>query len=79
LFLWRANQPSLKEIELSAPVHLPFDQLELSDLRFHLAIGPWLRNSGVHRALIVGDSIRERGNEAPLGFFNPRFELDVGL
>ena len=73
-----ANQPSLKEIELSAPVHLPFDQLELGDLSFHLAIGPWLRDCRVHRALIVGDAIRERANEAPLGFIYPRFELDFG-
>jgi hypothetical protein len=79
LFLWRANEPGLKEIELSAPIHLPFDQLEFGDLSFHLAIGPRLRNSGVHCALIIGDPIRERGNEAPLGFINPRFELHLGL
>src|SRR4029079_19502325 len=74
-----ANQPSLKEVEFGAPVHLPFDQLELGDLSFHLAIGPWLRDSRVHRALIVGYAIRERGNAAPLGFLNPRFELHLGL
>ncbi|MGY4427989.1 hypothetical protein ACVWWO_000466 [Bradyrhizobium sp. F1.13.1] len=78
MFLWRANQPSLKEIEFSAPVHLPFDQLELGDLSFHWAIGPWLRDSRVHRALIIGNAIRERANEALLGFIYPRFELDLG-
>ena len=80
MFVVMARQSvQLKEIELSAPVHLPSDQLEFGDLSFHLAIGPGLRNSGVHRALIVGDSIRERGNEAPLGFINLRFELHLGL
>ncbi|UGY12265.1 hypothetical protein HAP48_0026470 [Bradyrhizobium septentrionale] len=31
----------------------------------------------MHRALIFGDAIRERANEAPLGFIYPRFELDL--
>ncbi len=35
-----ANQPSLKQIDLGAPIHLPFDQLEFRDLPFGLAVGP---------------------------------------
>ena len=48
-------------IKLSAPVHLPFDQLELGDLSFHLAIRPWLRDCRVRRALIFGEAF---ANEA---------------
>jgi hypothetical protein len=35
-----ANQPSLKQIDLGPPIHLPFDQLEFRDLPFGLAVGP---------------------------------------
>ena len=35
-----ANQPSLKQIDLGPPIHLPFDQLEFRDLSFGLAVRP---------------------------------------
>jgi hypothetical protein len=76
---WCADKSGLKEIELGAPVHLTFDELKLGDLSFHLTIGPRLRDRRVHRGLVVGDAGCERGNEAPLGFIDPRFELNLGL
>jgi hypothetical protein len=45
------------------PVHLTFDELKL--VGFHLTIGPRLSDCRVHRALVVGDAGRERGDEAP--------------
>ena len=35
-----SNDACFKQIELSAPVHLPFDELELCDLAFRLAVRP---------------------------------------
>jgi K+ potassium transporter len=37
---WSANQPSLMQIDLGPPIHLPFNQLEFRDLPFGLAVGP---------------------------------------
>lgn len=44
-----------------------------------LTIGPRLRDRRVHRALVVGDAGCERGDEAPLGFVDPSFELNLGF
>lgn len=31
-----------EEIDVGSPIHLPFEQLEASDLPFHLPGAPWL-------------------------------------
>ena len=36
-----ANDAGLKEVEVSAAVHLAFDKLQLADLAFGLPVGPW--------------------------------------
>jgi hypothetical protein len=53
-------------IELGAPIHLPLDELELGDLSFDLSIGPWLRDGGMYRWLVAGNSVGDRGDQAPL-------------
>jgi hypothetical protein len=38
---WRTDQSGLQQVDLSASVHLAFDELEPGDLAFGLAVGPW--------------------------------------
>jgi hypothetical protein len=64
---------------LARPYIWRLTSLSLGDLGFHLTIGPGLRDRRVDRGLVVGNAGRERGDEAPLGFIDPRFELDLGL
>jgi hypothetical protein len=40
LISWSTYQPSLKQIDIAATVHLPSDQLEAGDLPFGLPVGP---------------------------------------
>jgi hypothetical protein len=53
----------LKEINLCSAVHLPFDELELGDLAFGLAVRPRLDQSSVDRGDVFGDARGEGGDE----------------
>ena len=35
-----AEEAGLQQVELAAPIHLAFDELQLGDLAFGLAVGP---------------------------------------
>jgi hypothetical protein len=48
-----AYQPSLKQIEFAAAVHLPSDELEASDLRLGLSVGPGQYDCRANRRFIV--------------------------
>lgn len=50
---------------MARPYILPFDKFKLGDLSFHLAVGPWLRDGGMYRWLVVGNSV---GETRRLGF-----------
>jgi hypothetical protein len=55
---------------------LTFDELELGNLGFHLLR---LHDRRVDRGLVFGNAGCERSDEAPLGFIDPRFELNLSL
>ena len=59
-----ANHPGLKQVELSAAVHLPFDELELSDLALGLSIRPWGIDGGANSGFVFADTAGKRGHEA---------------
>src|SRR3984957_11848773 len=62
--LREADDAGLEQIEFPASVHLAFDQLQLADLPFRLAVGPRLRDCRRHGGLILRDPVGESGNEA---------------
>jgi hypothetical protein len=54
----------LEEVEVSAAVHLTFDELQLADLAFGLTVGPRQRDRRLDRGFIFGHAIGECGDEA---------------
>src|SRR5271155_2689580 len=62
--LREADDARLEQIEFPASVHLAFDQLQLADLPFGLAVGPRRRDCRRHGGLILRDPVGESGNEA---------------
>ena len=59
---WRlrwGEKASAEQVELGAAVHLPFDELELGDLAFSLAIGPGLGHGSSDGAAIGNDALAE--------------------
>jgi hypothetical protein len=60
----RADQTSLEKINLGPAVHLAFDELELGDLTFCLAIRPRQADSGADRNFVFGDAAGERSDQA---------------
>jgi hypothetical protein len=53
------NQPSLKQIEFAAAVHLPSDELEVGDLPLGLSVGPGQYDCHANRRFIVRYSAGE--------------------
>ncbi len=60
--LCRSQEASAEQVELGAAVHLPFDEFELGDLTFSLAIGPGLDHGcGDCPAARIRDQAESRG------------------
>ena len=77
--LREADHAGLKQIEFPASVHLAFDQLQLADLPFGLAVGPRRRDCSRHGGLILRDPVGESGNEAAFRPFDPFIEFSERL
>jgi hypothetical protein len=58
------NDPSLKQIELPASIHLSFYELELGDLSLGLAVRPGRGDRSGDGRSILEDAIGERRDEA---------------
>jgi hypothetical protein len=66
---WRlcwGYEAGTQQVELGAPIHLPFDELELGDLTFGLAVGPRLGHRCGDGSLIGDDAFAE-GREDTAG------------
>jgi hypothetical protein len=59
-----ADQPSLEEVDLCAPIHLALYHFEPIDLAFGLPVGPWFGDGRTHGVLVVGDAAGEGRQQA---------------
>ena len=67
----REGELSAEQVELSAPLHLPFDELELGDQPFGLAVWPGLGHWGRDGAAAGDDAFVERCWGAARGIGDP--------
>jgi hypothetical protein len=52
--LSQAHDAGLEEVEVSATVHLTFDELQLADLAFGLPVGPLQGDCRLDRGFVFG-------------------------
>lgn len=69
----------MEQVEVSAAVHLAFDELKLADLTFGLPVGPWQGDRRLDRRSVFGYAVGERGDEAESGFADPDVKLSERL
>ena len=71
-----AYQPSLKQIEFAAAVHLPSDELEAGDLPLGLSVGPGRYDCRANRRFIV--RYAAGGDKAGASALDPGWQLGGG-
>jgi hypothetical protein len=54
----------LEEVEVSAAIHLAFDELQFADLAFGLAVGLRQGDCRLNRCFVFGHPVGERGDKA---------------
>ena len=54
-----ADHPGLKEVELSAAIHLPLDELESGNLALGVSIRPWGIDGGANSGFVFADTAGE--------------------
>jgi hypothetical protein len=70
--------PSLKQIEFTAAVHLPSDELDAGDLPLGLSVGPGQYDCRANRRFIVRYSAGEWGDKAGASALDPGWQLGGG-
>ncbi len=72
------QDPSAKQLETGAPIHLTLDRLEAIYLALHLSIAPWGVHGGSHRRDVFLQPVGEPDDLAefrPLGVLYPLADL----
>jgi hypothetical protein len=77
--LSQAHDAGLEEVEVSATVHLTFDELQLADLAFGLPVGPLQGDCRLDRGFVFGHAAGECRDEAGLGSADPGLQVCKGL
>jgi ethanolamine ammonia-lyase large subunit len=77
--LSQAYDAGLEEVEVSATVHLTFDELQLADLAFGLPVGPRQGDCRLDRGFVFGHAAGECRDEASLGSADPDLRVVKGL
>lgn len=75
----RSDEPGLQQVELSATVHLSFDQLQFGYLALGLAVRPARDDGGADGGDIPVDAVGERGDQAGPTALDPRTQIGLGL
>jgi len=75
----RSAESGTEEIEIGPAVHLPLQELELGDLAFRLAIGPWLVDSGFNCCTICGNSAGKPTEYTTRGVAEPSIKISTCL
>lgn len=73
------DEAGLEQVELSAAVHLAFDELELCYLTFGLSVRRVRRDGGADSGDIPDDAICERHDKAGACPLDPGVEIGLGL
>ncbi len=66
------DETRTQQIEPRATVHLAFDQLQLGDLAFGLAVGPCFGQCRANGGEVAADALTERRGQAAACFNKPR-------
>ncbi|OHD03137.1 MAG: hypothetical protein A3H25_15485 [Sphingomonadales bacterium RIFCSPLOWO2_12_FULL_63_15] len=69
----------MEEVQLSSAIHLTFDEFELDDLPFGLAVGPVRHDRRADSGDILDYATGERSDKADACALDPRIEIGFCL